>query len=172
MTLAHAEAGDRRWFVLMTGWNKELLARENLLRQGIDSYCPMRLAEIRPRGRPAYMRGLPFFPRYLFVNVDMGVPGWRSIYGTRGVTGVLPSGDKASAILAKLVEDIRKEEVGGYVQLAPELLPCPWKPGDPVCYGAVRDAIFQERVDERRALILVSLLGRSDLHLVDIAHLE
>lgn len=161
------------WFVLSTQWRQEKLALENLQRQAFDAYLPMHQAIVTPRGQPARVVALPLFPRYLFVRVDVSAYGWRSIYSTRGVQGVLPSTSAASTVLARLIGDLQAKEERGFVQLVPSALPCRWKAGDKVSYGAFREAIFHERVDDRRCMILVSLLGRDDsLQLVDLADLE
>lgn len=174
LAMAQERATDdgRMWFVLQTKWNKELVAVRNLRRDGFECYLPMHLREIRPRGQPARLQGLPLFPRYTFVSVDRGAPGWRTIYTTEGVSAVLPSCAKSSAVLAKLIADLQAAEDKGYVQLAPDLLPCPFKPGDKVTYGAFREAIFHERVDERRCLLLVSLLGTDLVLTADVADIE
>jgi transcriptional antiterminator RfaH len=163
---------SHRWFVLTTQWRQEKLALENLQRQRFDAYLPMHLKEVRPHGQPARVVSLPLFPRYLFCQVDLGVAGWRSIYSTRGVQGVLPCEAHGSKILARLIADIQAREVRGLVELTPAELPCSWKTGDRVSYGSFRDAIFCERVDERRCTILVSLLGRDSRQIVDLADLE
>jgi transcriptional antiterminator RfaH len=162
----------RRWYVLSTQWRQEKLALENLQRQGFEAYLPLHLVEVKPKGQPARTISLPLFPRYLFCQVDLGVTGWRSIYGTRGVQGVLPCETHASRVLARLVADIQRREVQGLVALTPAQLPCRWAPGDRVSYGVVREAIFCERVDDRRCAILVSLLGRDSRQIVDLADLE
>lgn len=161
------------WFVLSTQWRQEKLALENLTRQGFEAYLPMHQAEVRPRGQPPRVIAMPLFPRYLFVSVDMQACGWRSIYSTRGVQGVLPSTRKASTVLGRLVADLQAKEERGFVQLVPSAMPCRFQAGDRVTYGAFRNAIFQERVDDRRCMILISLLGRDDSpQIVDLADLE
>lgn len=161
------------WFVLSTHWRQEKLALENLQRQGFEAYLPMHQVEVRPRGQPARVVPLPLFPRYMFVAADLATMGWRAIYSTRGVQGVLPSTSAASALLARLIADLQAQEVKGFLQLVPSAVACRWRPGDRVSYGVFREAIFQERIDDRRCTILVSLLGRDDsLQLVDLADLE
>lgn len=166
----------RRWFVVTTHWRQEKLALENLQRQkgrdGValfEAYLPLHEQLVRPRGQPERVVSLPFFPRYLFVNVDVGAPGWTAMYSTRGVAGVLPSGKHATRVIERLVADMRREEVAGFLRLSVDELPCRWKPGDRVRYGAFREALFCERVDERRCRILVSVLGSDSAHVVDLS---
>lgn len=180
MTAAAAQAGtDRHWFVVTTHWRQEKLALENLQRQKARdgaplfmAYLPMHEQVVRPRGQPERIQALPFFPRYLFVNVDVGAPGWTAMYSTRGVAGVLPSGRAATRVLHRLVADLQRSEVSGFLKLSVDELPCRWRPGDRVAYGAIRDAMFCERVDERRCRILVSLLGADSSVVVDLADIS
>lgn len=161
-----------QWFVLSTHWRQEKVALENLQRQGFEAYLPMHQAQVKPRGQPARVIALPLFPRYLFVAVDVMAAGWRAIYSTRGVSGVLPQTLGGSIALARLIRDLQAKEERGFVQLLPVAMPCRFAAGQRVSYGVIRDAIFGERVDERRCTILVSLLGTDSVHIVDLADLE
>lgn len=162
-----------RWFVVQTGLRQEKLALENLHRQKFEAYCPFVLKELRPRGQPARIVPLPFFPRYVFVRVDMTVCGWRSIYGTRGVSGVLMSTDRGSKALGRMVEEIQAREVKGLLQLAPEATACPYQEGQAVTFKDMLEAIFVERVDDKRCRIMISLIGgRDSEHVVDLADIE
>lgn len=160
-----------RWFVCTTHGMQEKLALENLQRQGFEAYLPLHLVEEKPKGQPARVVSRPYFPRYVFVRVDMSVASWRAIYGTRGIVGVIPTGEFATKVLARLIADLQAREAKGLLQVAPETLPCPWKPGDPVTYDVYRDAIFHQRLDARRAIILVKLLGRESFKQVDLSDL-
>ncbi len=174
MNIADApKSTTARWFVIQTGLRQEKLALENLQRQKFEAYCPMVLKTVRPRGQPERIIPLPFFPRYVFVRVDMTVCGWRSIYGTRGVTGVLMSTDRGSRALAKMIEEIQAREVAGLLQLAPEATVCPYQEGQAVTFKDLINAVFLERVDDRRCRIMISLIGgRDSEHVVDLADIE
>lgn len=172
--------GSRTWFVVTTHWRQEKVALENLQRQRdratgaplFEAYLPMTKTLVRPRGQPERIVPLPFFPRYMFVGVDIEAPGWTALYSTRGVAGVLPSGKSATRVIERLVEDMRAVEELGFLKLSVDEMPCRWQPGDRVSYGAFRDAVFRERVDERRCRILVSVLGIDSAHVVDLKDLE
>jgi transcriptional antiterminator RfaH len=177
---------DALWFVVQTHLRQEKLAVENLERQAdreekrwgcrvFEPYLPMWQEELRPKGQPPRTVGLPYFPRYLFVRIDMGVPGWTGVYSTRGVSGVLPSGRGVSRTIARLVADLRRmEDSTGFIRVEPQAMPCKWREGDVVSYGAFTEAVFAARVDATRCRILVSgLFGRdSRLIEVDLADIE
>lgn len=171
--------GDARWMICTTRWRQETVALDNVERQKdrdgrplFEAYLPMHHQLVRPKGQPERVQPLPFFPRYMFVKVDMTQEGWTKLYSTRGLCGVLPSGRWASDVLGRMVADMRQREVKGFLQLMPGELPCRWAKGERVTYGGYLDAIFQERVDERRCRILVSLLGADSLQTVDLAELQ
>lgn len=162
-----------RWCVCLTKGHQEKLALENVQRQGFEAYLPLRLVELRPRGQPPRTVALPFFPRYLFVRIDLSVNGWRKLYSTMGVQSVLGSAERPAAVVEKLVADIRAREVGGLVKLAPGKVEAPWEKGEPVTYGGYLNAIFHEQVDARRCRILVSLFsGVESLQTVDTGDIE
>jgi transcriptional antiterminator RfaH len=177
--MAAEAVSDRRWFVCTTHWRQEKVALENLRNQRtrdgrplFDAYLPMHRQLVRPRGQPERVVPVPFFPRYLFVNLDVAETGWTAIYSTRGVAGVLPSGRHSTLVLARLVEDMRRSEASGFLKLSVDEMPCRWEPGDVVAYGAFRQAIFCERFDERRCTILISFIGGDSRHVVDLSDLS
>lgn len=150
-----------RWFVVQTHLKQERLALENLQRQKardgsalFEAYLPMHEARLTPRGQPPRVVSIPFFQRYLFVQVDVAAPGWTALYSTRGVSGVLPSGVHATRTLALLVEEMRHREIEGFLRLSLEEMPCRFREGDLVTWGAFRDAIFHCRLDAQRCRIL------------------
>lgn len=71
-----------RWFVVQTKPNGTRLARENLGRQGFETFAPERTEGHMERRKP-------LFPGYLFVRFDPAATGWQAIRSTRGVTRLL-----------------------------------------------------------------------------------
>lgn len=175
-----ADVDTSRWFVCTTHWRQEKVALENLEQQKdadgaalFEAYLPMCQQLVRPRGQPERVVPLPFFPRYLFVRVDVGAPRWTKLYSTRGVCGVMPTGDHASRRTGRLVAELRRAEVEGFLRLSLDELPCRWQAGDVVSWGAFTRALFCERVDERRARIAISgLFGTDSFKVVDLSELE
>jgi transcriptional antiterminator RfaH len=169
---------EGHWYLVIAHAGRERLARYHLAQQGYEVYLPMRAP--LTGNRKAQPR--PFLPRYLFVRVDLARPGWRSIYSTIGVRGILTTGAgemaRPKAISVELVDGIKEREVDGLVILAPKVeeAACPHKRGDKVHipignrFGDL-EAIFEERVDAQRAAILISLLGRDSRQIVPLASL-
>jgi transcriptional antiterminator RfaH len=63
-------------------------AQENLGRQAVTFYCPMRTRTRRERGR-LVTGPKPLFPGYLFIQVPPQTISWRSINATYGVAQVV-----------------------------------------------------------------------------------
>jgi transcription elongation factor/antiterminator RfaH len=63
-------------------------AKENLSRQGVTFFCPMRTRTRRERGR-LVTGPKPLFPGYLFIQVRPETVSWRSINATYGVSQVV-----------------------------------------------------------------------------------
>lgn len=169
------------WYLVVAHFGRERLAAYHLKRQGYEVYLPMRAPLTSARSKTgALPEPRPFFPRYLFVQVDLTQPGWRSIYSTIGVHSVLTSGVGENArprpVGEGLVKALKAREVDGLIVLPPKS-DCPHEKGDMVRvrigrrFGGI-EAVFEERVDAKRAIILISLLGRDSRQEVPLASLE
>lgn len=166
--LAETGSGPRVWIVVQTHAGQERLAKFHLQKQGFEVYLPMRLT----RGRDGKGGVAPFFPRYLFVQVTAEVRRWQAIFSTIGVARVFCAGERPVGVKDKFIERIREKEIDGLLHVGVPLeLDCPFKTQDPVLYGVI-EGVFMERVDARRATILVSLLGRDSRVTVDLHELQ
>ena len=91
-----------QWFVAMTKPNSELIAWENLTRQGYDCYFP-RIQIMK--GTKVFKK--PLFPRYVFVKND---GPWHSIKGTRGISHLLMGYEGPATIPETVIEELRARE--------------------------------------------------------------
>lgn len=163
-----------RWYVAETQTNQERKAAEHIKRQGFEVYLPMRMAP--PTAR--LVAAVPFFPRYLFVHLDHAI-GWNALFTAIGFKALIGNGGRPIPLADSIVEYIRAKERDGYLFLEQKAKGAPefsFRKGDRV---AVRDgvmaglqAMFCERIDEKRAWILLSLLGRDSKVQVQMATLE
>lgn len=148
------------WFAVYTQPGKETFAAQELRNQGFGIYLP-RYQKLRRHAGRTEIVATPLFPRYLFVGIDLEVQRWRSVNGTRGVIGLVMSGEKPIPVPEPVVAEIRgREDEQGFIQLnAP-----PFRRGQTlrIVEGPMADtqALFEEAVDGNRAILLVSLLGR------------
>jgi transcriptional antiterminator RfaH len=166
------------WVVVACRQAQEVRARVELERQGFDVYLPMRLASIRRQGR--YANGArdlvarPFLPGYLFVRTSLALGDWRRIWSTFGVKGLLGSEERPTAVRDWVVDRIREQEEGGFIKLGLVADAPAFARGARVQLNGLDmvEGLFLEQIDERRASILVSLLGRDSRVTVDLAKLR
>lgn len=166
------------WVVVACRQAQEVRARVELERQGFEVYLPMRLASIRRQGR--YANGArdlvarPFLPGYLFVRTSLALGDWRRIWSTFGVKSLLGSEERPTAVRDWVVERIREQEEGGFIKLGLVADAPAFARGERVQLHNLDlvEGLFLEQIDERRASILVSLLGRDSRVTVDLAKLR
>lgn len=147
-----------RWFVVHAQPHRELTAHQHLTNQGFRSFLPLHKKTIR-HARQFRSRVAPFFPRYLFVELKLGVDRWRSVTGTRGVSRMIMEGDSPKPVAPGVVEAIMAAtDPSGFVTLDPTL-----KPGQSVriVHGPFADLVGKliSLEDNDRVQILIDLLG-------------
>jgi transcriptional antiterminator RfaH len=153
--------GQPRWFVVQTQPNAENKAAAHLGRQGFMTYLP-RYLKRRRHARRIDLVAAPLFPRYLFVEIDLGVQRWRTIYSTVGVSRLVSNGDTPAPVPDEVISSLRgRENTSGFVQLDQRPK---FKIGDKVriLEGVFYDclAIYDGMSDRERVEILLDLLGR------------
>src|SRR3546814_15438171 len=94
----------------------------------------------------------PLFPRYLFVELDLGAQRWRTVNGTFGVCYLVAMGERPAAVPQGIVEAIRiSEDEHGLVDVPAE---SPSRRGDTmrITGGAVSDqpGRFEEKEDRQQ----------------------
>lgn len=149
-----------RWFVVHTQARAEDKARLNLDRQGFPTYLPRYLKRRRHAGRVDIV-AVPFFPRYLFVAVDMATQRWRALHSTIGVSRLVCNGNEPAAVPDRVIAQLRQgEDESGYLPMQRPRFAA----GDriKVLEGAFLDCFgfFEAATGEDRVAILLELLGR------------
>jgi transcription antitermination factor NusG len=113
-------AGER-WYVVQTLPFREAGARVQLESQGFRIFLPRHTKTIR-HARRMMTVSAPFFPRYMFVALDLGRDRWRSINGTFGVAGLLTANDRPMAVPVGVVERLAAQcDADGNLRLAETL---------------------------------------------------
>lgn len=98
--------GDgRRWYAVKSQPRKEELACSQLQRQGFSAFLP-KVARVVSRPTRTQTVHAPFFPGYLFVNLDLGAERWRSVNGTIGVISLVAFGDRPAPAPVGLIESL------------------------------------------------------------------
>jgi transcriptional antiterminator RfaH len=150
-----------RWYVAQTRPRAEGLAVAHLNRQGFPTYLP-RYLKRRRHARRVEIVAAPFFPRYLFVSVDMETQRWRSIQSTLGVSRLVCNGDQPAVVDNRIIESLHQRENDlGFIQLDQRPR---FQVGEKVRIldGAFSDSLglYEGMTDRERVTILLDLLGR------------
>ncbi len=148
----------RDWYVVFTKPSKEEVAEQQLQNQGYEAYLPRLTIQKRRRGKWQKVVE-PLFPRYLFVNVDPDVKSVGPVRSTIGVIDFVRFGGEMKAISAEIVEGIRRqlgvlESEGGKALKAGDKVEITDGP------FAGLQAIYSEPLGEKRAIILLDMLGK------------
>jgi len=161
----------KQWYTLYTKPNAEYKVQAALERQDIQTYLP----EIKlPKARRGYSCK-PFFPCYLFSQVDFDVVGLSQIKWTPGLRRIVTFGDRPAPLSDKVVNLIRSklgdiEAQGGWPAHD-------FKPGDTVqiTEGPLKDmlAIFKgPTTPSQRVQVLLNFLGHASRVQVDVTDLK
>lgn len=152
----------KRWYVVQTHLCAENRAGANLERQGFDVYCPV-YERRRSHARKVETVRASLFPGYLFVAMDVEAQRWRAVLSTQGVRRLVSQGTEPVAIANAVIDEIRgREDADGLVRVT--LPAVAFASGSKVTIDAGRtgalSALFVEMDDQRRAVVLVDILGR------------
>ena len=150
-------APGERWYVVFSQPNREGRAQQQITAQGFNVFLPRYRKTVR-HARKLTVKSAPFFPRYLFVALDLTRDQWRSINGTFGVTTFVMDGATPRPVPHGVVEGLVQVSEAGVIQLGKEL-----KVGDSVRVlgGPFADLLGElVRVDgASRVRVLLKLLG-------------
>ena len=98
-----ALAAGERWYAVHTLPCNEARAEWHLGNQSFRTFLPKRRRTIR-HARKLRTVEASFFPRYLFVVLDLSRHQWRSINGTYGVSRLVMCGDEPHPVPRGVVE--------------------------------------------------------------------
>ena len=150
---------DERWYAVHTLPVSELKAASNLNSQEFRTFLPKRQKTVR-HARKLLTVEAAFFPRYLFVALDLNRDPWRRVNGTFGVSRLVMRGDGPQPVPPGIVEALLAScDERGLFRHRLQL-----RIGDSV---RMMDGPFAERLavldrldDDGRVHILLDLMGR------------
>ena len=87
----------RRWYLVRAITHREVLAAEQLARQGFTAFLPKQPRTVR-HARRIRVALAAYFPGYLFVELDLAAQRWRSINGTLGVSHLVGHAERPSPV--------------------------------------------------------------------------
>ncbi len=150
------------WVAVCTQPNREMLAVDNLRRQGYEVYCPM-LAKTRSHARKVELVRRPLFPGYVFVSLEVMLQGVCAIHSTFGVRHLVKFGDKPARLPHNFITALRACEIDGVIPPLPieQALP----QGSRVL---IKDGVFKDLMAtvlscpaQDRVVVLLDMLKRS-----------
>lgn len=170
--MATRSSPARNWYLVYCKPRQEIVARENLARQGFETYLPFIREIRRRRGKRVTLVG-PMFPRYLFVHLSSRTDNWAPIRSTLGVVSLVRFGRSAARVPDDLIVLLQSRENAEGVQVLP---PEEYKPGSRVRITqggfAGYEGIFQAVSGRDRVTVLLDVLGRKARTVVDAASVE
>lgn len=172
MSTATNDPATRAWYLVYCKPRQESVARENLARQGYETYLPLMRDVRRRRGRRVTLIA-PMFPRYLFIHLNRATDNWAPIRSTLGVVSLVRFGRAAARVPEKLLAMLRSREDAQGIQILPVE---EYKPGSRVRITrggfAGYEGIFQAASGRERVTVLLDVLGRQARATVDAASIE
>jgi transcription antitermination factor NusG len=148
-----------RWYAVHTLPLREAYAQGHLRNQAFRTFLPKRRKTIRHAHKLRAVEAA-FFPRYLFIVLDLARHQWRSVNGTFGVSRLVMRGDEPNPVLCGMVEAmIATADDGGILQFGQSL-----KVGASVrlLAGPFSEqlAVLDHLDDTGRVRVLLDILGR------------
>lgn len=144
------------WYLIKTRPGQTERAVRELSNQGYEVFCPKILVQ-RVRAGKRIQKTEPLFPGYLFIELSETGSNWRPIRSTRGVAHIVSFGNRPAIVPTQIVENLQERTS---VQDEQHDL----SPQQPISIeaGPFRhlNAIFLEYDGEKRAFLLLELLGR------------
>lgn len=95
-----------RWYAVQCQPNRERAAALHLANQTFQTFLPLR-NKTRRHARKIEAVRVPFFPGYLFVELDLARDRWRSVNGTFGVARLVMQGDLPAPAPRGFVETLQ-----------------------------------------------------------------
>jgi len=147
-----------RWRLVRALTGREVLADEQLRRQGFLTFLPKQLKTVRHARKVRVALGA-YFPGYLFVEIDLARDRWRSVNGTLGVSRMVGPEERPTPAPRGVVEALIAASDARGVITGP-----PLQAGQQVriVAGAFADQLATiERLDDAgRVRVLLDIINR------------
>ena len=154
-------SSKRSWYLIFTKPRQENLARENLERQGFATYLPLTQQSRRRNGR--YIKNIePYFPRYLFIQLNTDTDNWAPIRSTIGVAQMVRFGGIPAVVPDELITCLKENDDPDGLQ---KIIKRDMSPGDRVeiVSGpfAGYEGIYQQQKSAERVAVLLEIVGKN-----------
>tara|TARA_Y100000746_G_scaffold618_1_gene549 strand:- start:11077 stop:11619 length:543 start_codon:yes stop_codon:yes gene_type:complete len=148
------------WVLIYTKARQEMIANENLIKQGYKTFLPL----IAPSNRNEKRSLVPVFPRYLFAQINLELDNWANIKSSIGVSNIVMFSEKFTSIPSNIIQLMQDklDESGVYRE---DFSVVDYQEGDSVSIKGGRfagiDAIFLSKKSNDRVRLLLKLLNTS-----------
>jgi len=147
----------KAWYLIHSKPRQEVSAREQLQRQGYETYLPIIPVRRKKRGRTVSENG-PMFPRYLFIHLSDKTDDWGPIRSTIGVANLVRFAHSPARVPDNLIAALKQREDSAGVQIQ---VKTGFEPGDKVRIeeGPFEgyEAIFQAHTSNDRIILLLQI---------------
>lgn len=154
---------SKRWFAVYCKPRQELVARENLQRQGFRAYLPRIQIKQRRRGKWVDVIEV-LFPRYIFIQVDPTRNSIAPVRSTRGVVGLVHFGGQPATVANEVMETLLQHEnpeSGLHQDNRPQ-----FSEGETVKLVegplAGMEGVYSQEDGDKRVTVLLELLGQAN----------
>ena len=152
----------KNWYVIYTHAGKELYSANELRKQDFKIYIPTIRKLVR---HSRYIKNVlrPFFPRYIFINLNLETQEWRKINYTRGVVKLISTNEKPVMISELVINELKLlEDDKGFID---QLSLSNYKKGEEleIINGPFKGiyGIFDGLSDNLRVKVLLNFMGRT-----------
>ena len=151
------------WYAVCCKPRQEAVAEANLVRQDFHVYLPR--IRIRRRRRGQWIDAVEvLFPRYLFIRIDPLRCSTAPVRSTRGVAGLVRFGGQPAVVPDEVIDALLQCEdptSGLHQDNRPR-----FRTGDRIKLVegpfAGMEAVFAEQDGEKRVIVLLELLGKTN----------
>lgn len=153
------EVNDKSWYLVYSKPGKEKIARENLERQGYETYLPL-INSYKRRRSKNIVTIEPLFPRYLFIHLNQVTDNWWPIRSTKGVSRIITFDYIPARVPEVFLSALMKNDNEAGIQCLQE---DGYKPGETIQIidGPMKhyQGIFMAQTSKERVIILLNMLG-------------
>ena len=157
------EHGGSRWYAVFCKPRQELIAQENLERQGFKVYLPRIRSRQNRRGQ-WFDTVEALFPRYLFICIEPLRQSTDSVRSTRGAVGIVRFGGQPAVVPETVIDALLRCEDTGSGLFQDDR--ARFSPGEPIRLigGPIVDVegIFVQQDGANRVIVLMELLGKAN----------
>ncbi|NQV69325.1 MAG: transcription/translation regulatory transformer protein RfaH [Pseudohongiella sp.] len=151
---------QKQWYVIYAKPRQEEVAKLHLERQSFEVYLPR--LEVTKRCKSELVATVePFFPRYLFIHLDLQAEDWSPIRSTRGVCGLVRFDGVPKSVPSAFIQYLIQSENSQQLQSIDRK---PWKAGDKVEIEqgpfSGYSCIFQGQRSADRVTVLLNIVGK------------